>query len=97
MKINQIVNPNIGGPLKPVAPSRTGRDDISGNDEVTAAGKPLSFSKAMLEAQAVSETRSPEEAARIAEIAAAIRQGTYRIESGKIADKILESVLRDFE
>jgi len=90
MKINPISNPNIlrsYQALKTV-PART--NIISGRDEVTFSDEALSFSKAMAEV----EFRSPEEKVRIANIAEAIRQGEYRIESGKIAEKILESVLR---
>ena len=89
MKINPITNPNIlicyqsakMVPSKMFVP-------IS-RDEVTLSEEALSFSKAMAEV----EFRTPEERAHIAEITNAVRQGEYRIDSGKIADKILESVL----
>jgi len=90
MKINPIVNPNIlrSYQTAKMVPSKTGVP--SGRDEVTFSDEALSFSKAMAEV----EFRTQEERANIANITNAVRQGEYRIESGKIADKILESVLR---
>jgi len=38
--------------------------------------------------------RTPDEKAHIAGIADAIKQGEYNVESEKVAEKILESVLR---
>ena len=94
MKINQFTNPNILGSFTTVASTPKGNSTAVNNDTADTSIT-RSFSKVLMEAQASPETRSPEEAARIAEITAAVRQGTYRIDSDKIADKILESVLRD--
>ena len=90
MKVNPIVNPNIlrsyqaakAAPVKSSVPS--GRDEVKVSDEA------LSFSKVMAEV----EFRTQDEKARIADITNAVRQGNYRVSSDKIADKILESVLR---
>ena len=90
MKINPISNPNIlrsyqaakAVPAKTYVPS--------GRDEVTFSEEALSFSKVMAEV----EFRTQEERTHIANIADAVRQGEYKIESEKIADRILESVLR---
>ena len=90
MKINPITNPDIlisyrsakMVPAKMCVPIN--------RDEVTLSEEALSFSKAMAEV----EFRTQEERAHIAEITNAVRQGEYRIDSEKIADKILESVLR---
>ena len=90
MKINPIMNPNIlrsyqGAKAVPAKSNSTG-----GRDEVTFSKDALSFSKVMEEV----EFRTPEEKERIANIANAIKQGEYHVESDKIADKILESVMR---
>ena len=93
MKINPIANPNIlksyAATVKP-APAK--QKPGSGRDEVIFSEEALSFSKALGQAKEAIETRSPEEKAHIANITDAIRQGTYRIDSDKIADKILEAV-----
>ena len=90
MKITPITTPNILKcyptartiPIKMIVPS--------GCDEVIFSDEALSFSKAMAEI----EFRSKEERMHIADITNAVRRGEYRIDSDKIADKILESVLR---
>ena len=90
MKIDPIINSNIlrsykAGKVTPVA-----SEVSSGRDEVTFSSEALSFSKIMREV----EFRSNEERMHIANVSNAVKQGEYRIESDKIADKILESVLR---
>ena len=90
MKINPISNPNI---LRSYQSSRTipvKSGVLTGRDEVVFSEEALSFSKIMKEV----ETRTQEERAHIANITNAVRQGEYKIDSDKIADKILESVLR---
>ncbi|MCL2151621.1 MAG: flagellar biosynthesis anti-sigma factor FlgM [Oscillospiraceae bacterium] len=92
MKINPISNPSI---IKSYQPAKTVPEKTKATgrrDEVVFSEEALSFSKAMAEAKDAIEFRSPEEKARIAEIAAAVRQGTYRVDSDKIAEKILEGV-----
>ena len=90
MKINPIANPNILRSYQSakMAPAKSGVP--SGRDEVTFSKEAISFSKVMTEV----EFRTQEERAHIANIANAVRQGEYKVESDKIADKILESVLR---
>ena len=90
MKINPIANPNILRSYQAtrISPEKTKIN--SGRDEVTFSAEALSFSKIMSEI----EFRTPEERARIADITNAVRQGEYRIDSDKIAEKILESVSR---
>ena len=90
MKITPIANPNILRIYQTPknVPARTGV--VSGRDEVIFSDEALSFSKIMKEV----ETRTKDERAHIADITNAVRQGDYRIDSDKIADKILESVLR---
>ena len=90
MKINPVANPNIlrsyqASRMVPETTRAPGR-----RDEVTFSEEALSFSKVMAQV----EFRTKEERAHIAEITNAVRQGEYRIDSGKIADSILESVLR---
>ena len=94
MKINPISNPNIlrsYQATKP-APGKTGIS--SGRDEVIFTEEALSFSKAMTEAKEALELRTPEEKLYISDITNAVRRGEYKVDSDKIADKILESVLR---
>ena len=90
MKINPVMNPNIlrSYQAAKAAPARSSVSD--GRDEVTFSEDALSFSKVMAEV----EFRTQEERTHIANITNAIRQGEYRIESDKIADKILESVIK---
>jgi len=90
MKINPIANPNILSAYQPAKtiPAKSGVP--AGRDEVIFSDEALSFSKIMAEV----ESRTPEERAHIANISNAVKNGEYRVDSGKIADKILESVLK---
>ena len=92
MKINPITNPNVlmSYQTAKLAPEKT--NVMSKRDEVTFSDEALSFSKAMADAKDKLEVRTPEERARIADITTAVRQGTYRIDSDKVAEKILESI-----
>ena len=94
MKINPITNPNILRSYQATKPAPAKTKVISGRDEVIFSEEALSFSKALAEAKDALELRSPEEKAHIAEVTDAVRQGEYRIESEKVAEKILESVKR---
>ena len=94
MKINPITNPNILRSYQAANPVKNKSSVNGGRDEVTFSEEALSFSRAMAEAKDAVEQRTPQESAHIAGVANAVRNGEYRIESGKIADKILESVLR---
>ena len=93
MKINPIINPNVLTNYQAAKPAFEKNRVAIGRDEVTFSREALEFSKAMEEAREVLEFRTPEEKAHIADITNAIRQGEYTVDSGKIADKILESVL----
>jgi len=89
MKINPIINPNIlrnYQAAKAVPAKTTGTE---GRDEVIFSEEALSFSKVMEQV----ESRTQEERIHISNITNAVRQGEYKIESEKIADKILESIL----
>ena len=90
MKINPIVNQKILSSYQApkMQPAKT--NVSGGRDEVIFSEEALSFSKVM----AGVEQRTQEERAHIANITNAVRQGEYMIDSDKIADKILESVLR---
>ena len=92
MKINPITNPNILRSYQMTKPAREISKAASRYDEVTFSAEALSFSKAMTEAKDTLEFRSAEEKARIADIKAAVRQGTYKVDSEKEAEKILESI-----
>ena len=95
MKINPITNPNILRSYQATKPSAEKSKDANGRgrDEVTFSAEALSFSKALAEARGSIETRSAEERAHIADLKNAVRQGEYKIDSDKVAEKILESVL----
>ena len=93
MKINPITNPNILRSYQATKSSQEKTKVASGRDEVSFSAEALSFSKALAEAKETIEHRTPEERAHIADITNAVRQGEYKVDSDKIADKILESVL----
>ena len=94
MKINPIINPDILRTYQTSGSARGKTEVASKRDEVTFSDEALSFSRAMTEAKDALELRTPEEKARIADIKTAVRQGTYRVDSGKVAEKILESIRR---
>ena len=94
MKINPIANPNILRSYQAAKPVSERTKITNGRDEVTFSQEALEFSKVMAEAREMLEVRTPEEKSRIAEITTAVRNGEYAVDSDKIADKILESVLR---
>ena len=94
MKINPIKTPGILRTYQAAKPVQEKSKVASGRDEVTFSDEALSFSKAMTKAKGTLEVRTPEEKARIAEIKAAVRQGTYKVDSEKVAEKILESIKR---
>jgi anti-sigma28 factor (negative regulator of flagellin synthesis) len=93
MKINPIANPNILRAYQATKPVQEKAKVANGRDEVTFSQEAISFSKALAEAKESLELRTTEEKAHIADVATAVRQGTYSVESEKVADKILESVL----
>jgi len=92
MKIIPITNPNILRSYQATSPSAGKTKVPSGRDEVTFSSEALSFSKALTEAREGLEFRTAEERAHIADITNAVRQGEYRVDSDKVAEKILESV-----
>ena len=92
MKINPITNPNILKSYAATKTSPTKQKPGSTRDEVTFSEEALKFSKALEEARGAIERRTPEEQKHIADIKSAISKGTYKVDSGLIADKILESV-----
>lgn len=94
MKINPIINPNILKSYQAATPVSGVKKVASKRDEVTFSDEALSFSKAMEEARGALESRTPEERAHIADVTNAVRNGQYSVSSDKVADKILESVLK---
>ena len=95
MKINPIANPNILRSYQATKTLGTGKSVFSsGRDEVTFSEEAINFSKALAEARDAIELRTADEKAHIANITDAIKQGEYKVGSDKIADRILESVLR---
>ena len=94
MKINPILNPNILKSYQAAKPVSGVNKVASKRDEVTFSEEALSFSKALEEARGALEARTPEESAHIADVTNAVRNGQYNVSSDKVADKILESVLK---
>ena len=92
MKINPIFNPNILRNYQQASQVTAKPDVPASRDEVVVSDEAMSFSKILAEAKESIEARTPEEKVRIEEIKLAVRQGTYRIDSDKIAEKILESI-----
>ena len=92
MKINPITTPNVIRNYQTAAAPPEKAKVASRLDEVVFSKEALSFSKAMAEARDTIELRTPEEKAHIADITAAVRQGTYKVDGYKVAEKILESV-----
>ena len=92
MKINPITNPNVLKSYKNTTLPQEKTKVANGRDEVTFSDEALSYTKALAEAKGAIESRTPERKAHIAEVANAVRQGTYNISSDKIVERILESV-----
>ena len=93
MKINPITNPNILRSYQANKPLKEENKVASGRDQVIFSEEALSFSKALTEAREELELRTSEEKAHIANLKEAVRDGTYRVDSEEIADKILSSIL----
>jgi len=93
MKVNPITNPNILKAYQSAKPVQEKTKVAPGRDMVTFSEEAMSFSKALAEARDAIEIRTPEEKAHFADVTNAVAQGQYRVDSDKIADKILESVL----
>ena len=95
MKINPMVNPNIARTYQ----ANSARDVNSTQtpqakrDEVTFSPEALNFSKSLQAARESTEARTPEEAKRIDAIKTAVQNGTYKVSSEDIADRIFSSVL----
>jgi len=60
-----------------------------GDAEVRISSTSIEFSRAA----EMMETESPERAQRIQEIRERIQEGTYRVDSAKVAEKILSDIL----
>ena len=91
MKISPIMNPNILESYKASKPAPARPKTAGGRDEVIFSEEALSFSKALADARDAIELRTAEEKVHIADIAQAVRQGVYRVDSDKIADSILRA------
>ena len=89
MRIGPVLETNVLKNYQATKPPSANVRLAAGRDEVTFSEEALNFSKIFVEAREEMEMRSPEERAHIEEIMQAVRQGEYRIESEKIADRIL--------
>ena len=94
MKIDPILNQNILKSYQSVSKAAVKPEAESVRDAVTVSDEAQSFAKVLAEAKDALEVRTLEEKARIDEIAIAVRQGTYKVDSMKVAEKILESISR---
>ena len=94
MKINPIFNQNILKNYQTVSPAAAKPETPAARDAVTVSEEAQSFSRILAEAKETIEHRTPEEKARIDEITQAVRQGTYKVDSAKVAEKILESIFK---
>ena len=94
MKINPVSNPNILRSYQ--AAKHVSRMVPTGGklDEVSFSEEAITFSRVMAEMKEEMrpEVRSQEEKSRIEEIASRVRNGTYKVESAAVAEKILDSV-----
>jgi len=92
MKINPIVNPNILMSYQSTRSVSGKNQTLGGSDQVSFSQEALSFSKALSEAKEMIQTRTPAEQAHISNITTAVRQGSYKVSSEDVAEKILESI-----
>jgi len=95
MKINPIFDPGAIKSITGAKPAAVKTKKDAARDETALAEDTVSFSKALIAAKEALEQRTPEEKTRIDEVTAAVRQGTYKIDSALIADRILESIFID--
>ena len=94
MKIDPINNQGIFKNYQAVGKVAPKSDVDAPRDAVTVSDEAQSFAKVLAEAKEAIDVRTLEEKARIDEITLAVRQGTYKVDSDKIAEKILESIFR---
>lgn len=62
---------------------------VSRSDRAELSDEAISFSKAFASAKAAAGAESPDKASRIEEIKKQVNDGTYRVDSDKIAESIL--------
>jgi negative regulator of flagellin synthesis FlgM len=89
--IMKIGNPEGKGPLNPAGPARTQAGE-AGKTETTAPGVDASAKVELSEAATlIGDSASPSEfdAAKVARIAQAITDGSYKINAEAIADKLI--------
>lgn len=93
MKINPILGNNLINAYKgsKVAPSRPQRE--SDLDSVSFSEEAVTFSATFAKIKEALDLRSPEETARIDEIARQVKDGSYRVDSEKIAEKIIRDYI----
>lgn len=94
MKIDPINNQSVFKNYQTVGKVAPKSEIDVPRDAVTVSDEAQSFAKVLAEAKESIDVRTAEEKARIEEITLAVRQGTYRVDSDKVAEKILESIFR---
>lgn len=90
MKINPIISSNViqsYGAGKIRSTERTA--SAYGSDEVSFSKEALSFSKLMSELKEQVEVSGADRQERIDELKTAVQNGSYRVDSGRVADSIL--------
>ena len=90
MKINAIPPSNIvesykGKPVKPVQKT----EQNAASDRVEISDESKSFASMIREVKANLDTRIDGENAHIEEVAGQVANGTYKVDSSKVADKML--------
>ena len=92
MKINPLTNADILKSYPTVAPVKPKPEATIGRNATTGSEETSRFAKVLTEAKEALEIRTPEEKARIEDIKQSVIRGTYKVDSDKVAEKILESI-----
>lgn len=87
-KSNPVQNYLVNSELKP---GKT--ENKMGVDEVSFSEEAKNFSKTIAEVREKVNAGIPEDRARIKDIAGKIRSGEYKIDSGIVAEKMIQSIL----
>ena len=89
MRINSIPPKNLYSQYIHVRPIKSASVASSGTDRTDLTEGAKMFSSALKEALETMETRSPEQLARIDEVAEQIKNNTYNVPGSEVAKKIL--------
>lgn len=95
MKINPISNPNfVSGVKKPKTDKAQAKSSVSqGADQVSFSKEALSFAKTLAEVRDAQEAESPQRQARVNELADQVRSGQYKVDSEKVAERMIDTIV----